>query len=163
MWHGRHHSAQKSTRTGCALLAVSTSDSKFPSFTLRLNCQPCCLLSAIYQLPGFPLSPSPLIRCCNRYLVSCWYAQPPGDASRFVYFGVFRCRCLPRKILDHAVQLDALPDALVRKMLKRLLHGVQKRRPRILGKLEAGAGAVLDVEILDSVVETARGAHHWDG
>src|SRR5208283_5815986 len=36
MWQGRHHSAQKSTMTGCDLLAVSTSVSKFPSFTTRM-------------------------------------------------------------------------------------------------------------------------------
>src|SRR5713101_8141812 len=34
MWHGRHHSAQKSTNTGCVLLAEITSASKFPSFTV---------------------------------------------------------------------------------------------------------------------------------
>src|ERR1700730_8055976 len=36
MWHGRHHSAQKSTITGWALLAVTTSLSKLPSFTTRI-------------------------------------------------------------------------------------------------------------------------------
>jgi hypothetical protein len=36
MWHGRHHSAQKSTSTGCVLLAVKTSASKFPSVIAKM-------------------------------------------------------------------------------------------------------------------------------
>src|SRR5215467_10127135 len=125
MWHGRHHSAQKSTTTGCALLAVRTSDSKLPSLTIRM------LLSAMlfafngiayHSLPCF--APSALIRCCNRYLVSCRRPEPAGRARGLIQFGVFRRRCLPGKILGHPVQLDAPPDALVGIVVQRLLHGV---------------------------------------
>jgi hypothetical protein len=46
MWHGRHHSAQKSTITGFELLAVSTSASKFPSVTAGIELSPIVFTSA---------------------------------------------------------------------------------------------------------------------
>src|SRR5580704_3895134 len=120
MWQGRHHSAQKSTSTGCALLAVSTSASKFPSVTAWiLLAVPAWVLSAmLFVLNSLPLgrclvSFIKLIRCCNRHLVSCRLPCPSKGQRRLVHLGVLRRRSLPGKIFGHSIQLDAPPDALI--------------------------------------------------
>src|ERR1700676_5329291 len=101
------------------------------------------------------LSLSRLIRCCNEDLVSC-------QTRRFVELRIFRRWTLPRKVLGHAVELDALPDAFVGEMMQSQANGVEQSRASIGLKLEAGAGAVLYVKGFDSVVQTAGGAHDGD-
>src|SRR5580704_19362545 len=95
MWQGRHHSAQKSTITGCVLLAVSTSASKFPSVTAWiLLAVPAWVLSAmLFVLNSLPLgrcliSFINLIRCCNRHLVSYRLPCSPKGQCRLVHFRV---------------------------------------------------------------------------
>src|ERR1700675_2042899 len=102
------------------------------------------------------VSLGPLIRCCNEDLVSC-------QARCLIELRIFRCWTLPRKILGHAVKLDALPDAFVGEMMQSQANGIEQSRASIGLKLEAGAGAVLYVKRFDSVVEAAGGAHDGDG
>src|SRR5215813_7593947 len=137
MWQGRHHSAQKSTSTGCVLLAVSTSASKLPSVTAEI------LLSAMFfVLNGLPpeaavcLSPIDLIRCCNRLLDTGRLPWPSSRLCLRIQLAVLRGGSSPRKILGHAVQLDALPNALVGEVLQCLTHTPQQRLARIFGELE---------------------------
>src|SRR5271168_158759 len=123
MWQGRHHSAQKSTITGCALLAVRTSASKFPSVT-----------AWIFSAMSFVLNSLPLgrclisfvssIRCCNRHLVSSCLPSASKGQRRFVHFRVLRRRPLPGEILSHSVQLNTSPYALVRAMMQSLPNRV---------------------------------------
>src|ERR1700686_2907355 len=98
------------------------------------------------------LSLSRLIRCCNEDLVSC-------QTRRLVELRIFRRWTLPRKILGHAVKLDALPDAFVGEMMQSQANGMEQSGASIRLKLEARSGAVLHVERLDGVVEAAGGTH----
>src|SRR5580658_1499570 len=131
MWQGRHHSAQKSTITGCVLLAVSTSASKFPSVTAwMLLVVPAWVLSAmLFVLNSLPLGRCFVllvssIRCCNRHLVSSRLPSASKGQSRFIYFRILSRRSLPGKILGHSVQLNAPPDALVGRMMQSLPNRV---------------------------------------
>src|SRR5579871_1272733 len=90
-------------------------------------------------------------------------APIPLPPARPVDLYVLRGRRLPRKIFFHAVQLNALPDALISKMMERLTNCVKQSAASIVPELEAGAGAVFQIEKLDRVVETAGGTNNWDG
>src|SRR6202030_3671431 len=68
---------------------------------------------------------------------------------------------LPRKILAHAVQLNAAPDALIHEKMERLAHAAKHRGPGILHKPETGSSAVLDVERFNRIIESAGGPHNW--
>src|SRR5580704_19200420 len=152
MWQGRHHSAQKSTITGCALLAVRTSASKFPSVT-----------AWIFSAMSFVLNSLPLgrcfvsfvssIRCCNRHLVSSRLPSASKGQRRFVHFRVLRSRPLPGKVFSHSIQLDGPPDALVGAMMQGLPNRVHHRPAGILGKLETGSRTMLQIERLDSIIQ----------
>src|SRR5882762_8583948 len=78
MWHGRHHSAQKSTITGCELLAVKTSASKFPSIADLIE-----LSAMFFVLNGLAASGQPLFFSpCSTQLdvpAGFWFRAPcPG-------------------------------------------------------------------------------------
>src|SRR6266404_3583988 len=112
------------------------------------------LLSAmLFVLKGLPKqAPSrllnQLIRCCNGRLVSwCrsrfeYGRQAPGRACRGVNLGIFDRRTFPGKILCHAVQLNAPPDALVHEKMQSLAYTANHRGAGILHNLENGSGAV---------------------
>src|SRR6202162_2792071 len=91
------------------------------------------------------LSLGPSVRCCNEDLVSC-------QARCLIELRIFRCWTLPRKVLGHAVELDALPDAFVGEMMQGVANGVEQGRAGIGLKLEARAGAVLHVKRFDGVI-----------
>src|SRR4029077_1945247 len=55
MWHGRHQSAQKSTITGCVLLASTTSFSKLASFTACMVSDILFLIAWVGFLPRLRL------------------------------------------------------------------------------------------------------------
>src|SRR5271169_6189135 len=167
MWQGRHHSAQKSTITGCALLAVSTSASKLPSVTAWiLFAVPAWVLSAmLFVLNSLPLGRCFVsfvnsIRCCNRHLVSCRLPSASKSHRCFVHFRVLRSRPLPGKILCHSVQLDAPPDALVGAMMQSLPNRVHHRGSGIFRELETRSRAVLQIEGLDSIIQSTRRSHN---
>src|SRR6266851_5952417 len=84
-------------------------------------------------------------------------------ARSFVQLRILRSRPLPRKILLHAVQLDALPDPLVHVMMQRLPHRIQQRFTGVLLELEPGPRAVFHVERLDAVVQPPGGSHDRHG
>src|SRR3984893_14235103 len=111
-------------------------------------CLPCCLSSAVW--PGWASTGSlgRLIRCCNEDLVSC-------QARCLIKLRIFRRGTLPRKVLGHAVQLDAFPDAFVGEMMQSQVNGIEQRRGSIGLKLEARSGAVLYVKRFDGVIEAA--------
>src|SRR5215472_12319898 len=98
MWHGRHHSAQKSTITGLELLAASTSVSKFPSVTAGIELSAMFFFSAAgHSAPAY-FSFFSLIRCCSRFLVS------PGLSRTF--------RGLARSLRDLSRLLAGLDGGL---------------------------------------------------
>src|ERR1700720_3251978 len=116
---------------------------------------PCCLSSAGWPVRASAGSLGRLIRCCNENLVSC---QTRG----LIELRIFRRWTLPRKVLGHAVKLNALPDAFVGEMMQSQANGVEQSRASIGLKLEARAGAVLHVKRFDSVIETTGGANDGD-
>src|SRR5260370_29052330 len=81
-------------------------------------------------------------------------------ARGFIQLRILRSRPLPRKILLHAVQLDALPDSLVHVMMQRLPHRIQQRFTSVLLELEPRPCSVFHVERLDAVVQPPGGSHN---
>src|ERR1700733_9180830 len=98
------------------------------------------------------LSLGSLIRCCNEDLVSC-------QARCLIELRIFRCWTLPRKVLGHAVELNALPDAFVGVMMQGQMNGVKQSRASVRFKLKASARSLFHVKGFDSVIEAAGGAH----
>src|SRR5215831_7615829 len=153
--------------TGVELLAVSTSASKFPSLTAWMF---SAILVYLWRGAGpAVLSYSVSIRCCNRLLVSRLPGgsrerrQPSCCPGRFVDLGVLRRGSLPRKVLAHAIQLDALPNAFVDEVLKSLADSVHQSAAGVLRELETGTCAVFQVENFDAVIEAAGCPHNRDG
>src|SRR3984885_5336426 len=68
------------------------------------------------------LSLGPLIRCCNEDLVSC-------QARCLIELRIFRCWTLPRKVLGHAVELNALQIGSVGVMRQGKMKGFKKTPP----------------------------------
>src|SRR5262245_15230030 len=87
---------------------------------------------------------SKLIRCCNRHLVTSRLPQSPCRPRGLINLRVLRGGRLPRKILFHAVQLNAFPDALIGKMMQRLANRVKQSTAGVVPELEAGSSAVLE-------------------
>src|ERR1700690_3570056 len=120
MWHGRHHSAQKSTSTGWVAEAVSTSASKFPSVTVAMLSAIFFVLNELYDA-SLPLSPHSsqlddsasnsfhprrgVVPVAHSSLRECLPGMPLAP-RHFIEFSVFPRWRIPGKIFGHAVQLN---------------------------------------------------------
>src|SRR4029077_3220766 len=91
----------------------------------------------------------------NENLVSC---QTRG----LIELRIFRRWTLPRKVLGHAVQLDALPNAFVGEMMQSQANSIEQSRAGIGLELESRASAMLHVKRFDGVIEAAGGVHNGD-
>src|SRR5260370_9520162 len=80
-------------------------------------------------------------------------------SRRFIQLRILGRSRLPRKIFRHPVQLDALPDPFIHVMMQRLPNRKQQRLTGILAELESSARAVLQIELLDAVVQSAAASH----
>src|SRR5216683_2064987 len=68
---------------------------------------------------------------------------------------------MPRKILGHAIQLNAAPyRRLISENRKSLVDRTKKRKTIILLKLESCAASCCLIERIDRVVQASRGPNH---